>query len=349
MSGDLLLRARTGSAGRQTRQRSPSRRALPLAACLGLLGLAVLASLALGSKAVSLPDVLAALRGQDDPYLRSVVDSRVPRTAIGILAGACLAVSGVIMQGITRNPLGDPGLLGVNIGAAASVVTATAFLGVGGGASTVWVALPGAFLAMLLVHVVGSGRHGATPVRLVLAGAVLTAVLSAYVQAVTLSLPAVFDSYRFWVVGSLAGANAETSLQVLPFVVAGLVVAAMLAGPLNVLALGDATATALGAHPSRTRLAGVVAATLLCAASTAAVGPIAFVGLAVPHIVRSVVGSDHRWQLPLSLLLGPALLLAADVVGRVVLRPQELMVGVVTAFIGAPVLLVVVRRMRMAT
>jgi iron complex transport system permease protein len=293
--------------------------------------------------------VVEALRDRGDPYLRTVVDSRVPRTAIGVLAGACHALARVVMQGITRNPLGDPGLLGVNIGAAASVVTGAAFLGIGGGASTVWVALPGAFLAMLLVHVVGSGRHGATPVRLVLAGAVLTAVLSAYVQAVTLSLPAVFDSYRFWVVGSLAGANAHTSLQVLPFVVVGLALAAVLAGPLNALALGDATATALGAHPARTRLGGIVAATLLCAASTAAVGPIAFVGLAVPHIVRSVVGSDHRWQLSLSLLLGPTLLLVADVVGRVVIRPQELMVGVVTAFVGAPVLLVVVRRLRMAT
>lgn len=349
MTGDLLLRARAGSASPRTRQRSRHRRALPLIACLGLLGLAVLASLALGSKVVPLTDVLDALQGHGNPYVQTVVDSRVPRTAIGLLAGACLAVSGVIMQGITRNPLGDPGLLGVNIGAAASVVTATAFLGIGAGSSTVWVALPGAFLAMLLVHVVGSGRHGATPVRLVLAGAVLTAVLSAYVQAVTLSMPAVFDSYRFWVVGSLAGANADTSLQVLPFVLLGLVLAAALAGPLNALALGDATAIALGGHPARTRLLGILAATLLCAASTAAVGPISFVGLAVPHVVRSIVGSDHRRQLPLSLLLGPTLLLAADVVGRVVIRPQELMVGVVTAFVGAPVLLVVVRRMRTAT
>lgn len=341
--------ARTGRPGPTASRRAPVGRPARLIGCLALLVLAVLASLALGSKAVPLGDVVAALGGEGDTYLRSVVDSRVPRTLAGVLAGAALAVAGVVMQGITRNPLGDPGLLGVNIGAAASIVTATAFLGTGTGASTVWVALPGAFLAMGLVHVVGSGGQGATPVRLVLAGAVLTAVLSAYVQAVALGLPTVFDNYRYWVVGSLAGATTSTLLQVLPFVGAGLLLAAGLSNRLNALALGDAAAAALGSRPGRTRLLGIVAATLLCGAATAAVGPIAFIGLAVPHVVRVVVGSDHRWQLPVALVLGPALLLVADVIGRVVIRPQELMVGVVTAFIGAPVLLALVRRIRVAT
>lgn len=317
-----------------------------LVGCLLALGLAVVASLALGSKAIAFADVASALFGDGGEYTERVVASRVPRTVLGLLVGACLAVSGVIMQGVTRNPLGDPGLLGVNIGAAASVVTATAFLGFSAGAGTVWLAIPGAFGAMVVVYLIGSGREAGTPVRLVLAGAVVTAVLSAYIQAVTLSLPTAFDSYRFWVVGSLAGRDLETLVAVAPFAVVGLLLAAALASGLNTLALGDTAATSLGAHTSAIRLGGIASATLLCAAATAAAGPIAFVGLAVPHIARALVGSDHRWLLPLSLLLGPALLLGADVLGRTVARPQELMVGVVTAFVGAPVLLLAVRRMR---
>ncbi|HLR93758.1 MAG TPA: iron chelate uptake ABC transporter family permease subunit [Jiangellaceae bacterium] len=313
---------------------------------MGVLVLAVGASLAFGSNPIPLADVVPALTGSGDEYVQQVVDSRVPRTLHGLLAGCCLAVAGVIMQGITRNPLGDPGLLGVNVGAAAAVVTATAFLGVGGGAGTVWVALIGALLAMVVVHLIGSGRDTATPVRLVLAGAVVNAVLTAYIQGITLSLPNAFDSYRFWVVGSLAGRGTDVLIDILPFAAIGLVLAVLLATGLNALALGETAATALGARTSAIRAGGIAAAALLCGAATAAVGPIAFIGLAVPHIARAVVGSDHRWQIPFSLVLGPALLLAADVLGRVVARPQELMVGVVTAFVGAPFLLVVVRRMR---
>lgn len=183
-------------------------------------------------------------------------------------------------------------------------------------------------------------------VRLVLAGAVLTAVLMAFIQAVTLSKPQVFDSYRYWVVGALGGRDFGVFWSVLPFAAVGFVLALALGPGLNALALGDATAVALGSHPGRTRGGGLLAATLLSAAATAAVGPIAFVGLAVPHVVRAVVGVDFRAQILFSALLGPTLLLLADVVGRVVMRPTELMVGVVTAFIGAPALLIAVRRMR---
>lgn len=321
----------------------PSRRVLVLAGSALLLGLAVLAGLALGSNPVPLPEVIAALSGSGDEYTRTVVESRIPRTLQGLLVGACLALSGVVVQGITRNPLGDPGLLGVNIGASASVVTATAFLGIGG-AATIWAALPGAFLAVVVVHLIGSGRGSATPVRLVLAGAVVTAVLSAYIQAMTLSLPEVFGSYRYWVVGSLAGGDMDTLLGVLPFAVAGLALAVLTASPLNALALGDTAAATLGANTTAIRVGGMLSATLLCAAATASAGPIAFIGLAVPHIVRALVGSDHRWRIPLSLVLGPALLVTADVFGRIVARPQEIMVGVVTAFVGAPALLLAVRR-----
>lgn len=309
---------------------------------------AVLASLAFGSKPLSLGQVVATLTGHASDYVQTVVDSRVPRTVTGLLVGACLAVSGVILQGITRNPLGAPGLLGVNAGAAASIVTAVAFLNVGG-VATVWLALPGAFGATAVVYALGSRGRGGTPVRLILAGAVITAVLTAYIQTVTLTLPAAFNSYRYWVVGSLAGSQWHTLLQVLPLAVAGLLLSMALASPLNTLALGDTAAVALGARTGRARAGGILAGTMLCAAATAVAGPIAFVGLAVPHIVRVLGGSDHRWQIPFAALFGPALLLLADVVGRVIMRPQELMVGVVTAFLGAPVLLLVLRRMRVST
>ncbi|MGO4692559.1 FecCD family ABC transporter permease [Glaciibacter sp. 2TAF33] len=316
-----------------------------------VLGLVVLLSLAVGTKSLPLADVWNALLGQGgagDGYAATVVASRIPRTVLGLLVGASLAAAGAVMQGITRNPLADPGLFGVNTGAAAAIVTGSAFLGLGSAATSVWVALPGAFVAVVVVYLIGSGRGRATPVRLVLAGVVVSAVLAAYIQAVTLSLPKVFDSYRFWVIGSLAGRDPQLAVDILPFVVVGLLLALALAGSLNALALGDETARALGAHVGRTRILGAVATTLLCAASTAAVGPIAFVGLAVPHIVRSVTGSDHRWLLAYCIVVGPALLLAADVIGRVIVSPAELMVGIVMAFVGGPILLLVVRRMRAA-
>lgn len=209
-----------------------------------------------------------------------------------------------------------------------------------------WWALPGALLAGVLVHAIGSAGASTSLVRLVLAGAVLSAVLMAFIQAVTLSRPKVFDSYRYWVVGALGGRDFDVFTAVLPFAAAGLLLALLLGPGLNTLALGDESATSLGANPALLRGGGLIAATLLSAAATAAVGPIAFVGLAVPHIVRALVGVDFRVQIVFSAVLGPALLLLADVVGRVVLRPQELMVGVVTAFIGAPALLFAVRRMR---
>lgn len=330
--------------GRQTRARAAA-----LVGCALLLVLVCLVGLVAGSKVTSPADVVAALSGRGDTYVRTVVDSRVPRTLLGVVIGAALAVAGVIVQGITRNPLGDPGLLGVNVGAAASVVTATAFLGFGGGRATVWVALPGALVTVVVVYLVGGRRTEGSAVPLVLTGAVVTAVLGSYIQAVTLKLPAVFDSYRYWVVGSLAGRDLSALTQVLPFVVAGLVLACVLASGLNVLALGDAAATALGARTTLVRGGGILATALLSAAATAAVGPVAFVGLAVPHVVRAIVGTDHRWQIPFAVVLGGTLLVAADVVGRVVARPEELMVAVVTAFVGAPFLLGAVRRARVGT
>ncbi|MFJ8281360.1 FecCD family ABC transporter permease [Streptomyces griseoviridis] len=336
---------RTAPGGRAPRRvrRWPLAALLP--AALAALAAVCFASVMYGSKSLSATEVWDALGGHGDAYAVTVVESRYPRTVLGLLAGAALAVAGILMQAVARNPLAEPGLLGINTGAAAAVVTGTA-LGLAGdqGAVLLW-ALPGAVLTGLAVHVIGT----ASPVRLVLAGAVLSAVLTAYIQALTLSRPQVFDSYRYWVVGALGGHSMASALTVLPLVLGGLLVALALGRGLNALALGDDSAAGLGARPGRVKAVGLLTATVLSAAATAAVGPIAFVGLAVPHLVRAVAGVDRRAQTVLAVLVGPTLLLAADIAGRLLLRPQELMVGVVTAFVGAPALLLAVRTMKAAS
>ncbi|MFD6423604.1 FecCD family ABC transporter permease [Streptomyces sp. NPDC060198] len=332
--------------GAGTSRTGTARSAFLLLLVLVALGAALSASVMFGSRGTSLGEVADVLTGHADPNVTAIVESRYPRTLLGVLAGAGLAVAGTLMQGVSRNPLAEPGLLGINAGASATIVTATAWFGASGATATMWWALPGALLAGVLVHIVGTAGGGSGMVRLVLAGAVLSAVLTAYIQAVTLSKPKVFDSYRYWVVGALGGRDFDVLWAVLPFAAVGLVIALLLGPGLDTLALGDATAVALGSRPARTRTAGLIAAVLLSAAATAAVGPIAFVGLAVPHVVRALVGVGFRKQIVFSALLGPTLLLLADVVGRVVMRPTELMVGVVTAFLGAPALLVAVRRMK---
>lgn len=309
----------------------------------GLLLVACLASIAFGNKTIALGDIVDVLTGEGDPYLELVIDSRIERTLLAIGVGAALAVAGALMQGVTMNPLAEPGLLGVNSGAAAAMVTASAWFGISTGTTaSVVVALVGAVVAVVVVYVIGTaGSTGASVVRLVLAGAVVSAILTAYVQAVALQMPRHFDNYRFWVVGSLSNGRLEQLTVVLPFIVVGLLLAFAFSSGLNALALGRETATALGVNTAWVRAGALGAATLTSAAATAAVGPIAFLGLAVPHIVRALVGLEMRRQVLGCLLLGPVVLLVADIAGR----PQELMVGVMTAFIGGPALLLAVRRM----
>ncbi|WP_245554870.1 FecCD family ABC transporter permease [Nesterenkonia alba] len=315
-------------------------------AAVVVLALMTVASLSLGSRETDIARMLATLTGDEDPFMQQVLAARVPRTVVGATVGAALAVAGMLIQSVMRNPLGEPGLLGVTMGASASVVTATAFFGVSSGLATVPAAIPGAVLAVTAVLLLGRQSGSTSVIPLVLAGAVVSAVLGAYVQAMILTRPEVFDSYRHWMVGSLAGVRFETLWTVLPALILGAVLAWAMTGSLNAVALGEEVATGLGVRVQWVRLAALTAATLLAAAATAAVGPIAFVGLAVPHLVRAAVGTDHRWQLPMAVLLGAALLLGADVAARIIARPQELMVGVVTAFVGAPFLLAAVRRGR---
>ncbi|HST43051.1 MAG TPA: iron chelate uptake ABC transporter family permease subunit [Conexibacter sp.] len=327
-----------------------SSRSAGLVLAVAALVVAVFLSLALGARSIPLSEVIGVLLHPDGSQNSTIVhELRLPRTLLGIGVGAALGLAGALMQALTRNPLADPGLLGINAGAAAAVVVAVGLLGIGGLTGYVWFSFVGAGAAAVVVYLLAAaGRGGATPVRLALAGTAVTAALLSFTQAITLLDRDAFDTWRFWWVGSLAGRDAETLAQVAPFLIVGALLALSLARPLNALALGDDAGRALGAHIHRTRALGGLAITLLCGAATAAAGPIAFIGLAIPHVARAIVGPDQRWVLAYSLVLAPLLLLVADVMGRLIVSPEELQVGVVTAFLGAPIFVLLVRRRRIA-
>ncbi|WP_432490840.1 FecCD family ABC transporter permease [Kineococcus gypseus] len=337
-----------GAAARPRAGRGPRATALVLA--LALLAAAVVASLAVGTRAVPLGTVVQALAGADGSQDALVVrELRVPRTLLGLAVGSALGLSGALMQALTRNPLADPGLLGVTSGAAAAMVTGVGVLGLTSRLGLVWASMAGAAAASAVVYVLGSaGRGGATPVRLALAGTAVSVALTSTTTAQVLLDQRTFDRFRFWQVGSLAGQDLDALVQVLPFFAVGTVLGLAQARPLNALALGVDPGRALGVRVGRTRLLTALAVTLLCGAATATAGPIWFVGLAVPHAVRALTGPDQRWVLSLSVVLSPALLLLSDVLGRVVARPGELEVSIVTALLGAPVLIALVRRRRVA-
>ncbi|MDN3022000.1 iron chelate uptake ABC transporter family permease subunit [Streptomyces sp. S.PB5] len=322
-------------------------RALGLLVSVVILVLVALASIAIGAKELSMGQVWHGLFEDSGTYGDVVVGERLWRTLLGLLAGAALGLSGAVLQALTRNPLADPGLLGINAGASAAVVTAMTFFGVTSLSGYVWFAFLGAAAVGALVWFLG-GSRGATPVRLALAGTAISAALYGYLQAVMISDQAALGKMRFWTVGSLSSASESTITQVLPFLVAGTLLALALARPLNAMEMGDDTAKALGADLNRTRALSMLAATVLCGAATAACGPIVFVGLMVPHVVRSFTGPDLRWIMPYATVLSPVLLLGADVIGRVVARPSEVQVGIVTAIIGGPVFIFLVRRRRTA-
>ncbi|MFI9549883.1 FecCD family ABC transporter permease [Streptomyces sp. NPDC052016] len=334
----------------ETAPAPPTRRAIRslglLVAVLVLLLVAV-ASIAIGAKELSLAQVWHGLFEDTGTYGDVVVGERVLRIVLGLLVGAALGLSGSVLQALTRNPLADPGLLGINAGASAAVVTAITYLGVTSLTGYVWFAFLGAAAVGALVWFLG-GSRGATPVRLALAGTALSAALFGYVQAVMIMDKAALARMRFWTVGSLSSATEDTIWQVLPFLVAGTLLSFAVARPLNAMAMGDDTAKALGAHLNRTRALSMLAATVLCGAATAACGPIVFVGLMVPHVVRSFTGPDMRWIMPFAAILSPVLLLGSDVLGRVVARPSEVQVGIITAIIGGPVFIFLVRRRRTA-
>lgn len=334
----------------ETAPAPPTRRAirsLGLLVSLAMMLLVAVASIAIGAKELSLDQVWHGLFQDTGTYGDVVVGERVSRTVLGLLVGAALGLSGTVLQALTRNPLADPGLLGINAGASAAVVTAITFFGVTSLSGYVWFAFFGAATVGALVWFLG-GSRGATPVRLALAGTALSAALFGYVQAVMIMDKAALARMRFWTVGSLTSATEDMIWQVLPFLAAGTLLAFALARPLNAMAMGDDTAKSLGAHLNRTRALSMLAATVLSGAATAACGPIVFVGLMVPHVVRSFTGPDLRWIMPYAAILSPVLLLGSDVLGRVIARPSEVQVGIITAIIGGPVFIFLVRRRRTA-
>ncbi|WP_307789172.1 FecCD family ABC transporter permease [Glycomyces salinus] len=326
-------------------------RRLTTSSAVAALALVVLASLAVGARDLSPLEVWDALIYRSDPIATAVVwDQRVPRSIVGILAGAGLAVAGVLMQTVTRNPLADPRIFGVASGASLGVVIGLSVFDMTRLEQYVWFGITGALAAGILGYAISTAasRGDSSPVTFAITGAALDASLSAAVYAVLTTDVQSFDQYRFWAVGSLAARDESAAAAMLPFLLAGLAVAFLIARGLDGLLLGSEAATGLGHRVGLTRAVAALTVALLVGAAVAAAGPIGFVGLAIPHLARWAVGGDHRPMIVLSVVLGPVLLLGADVIGRVIV-PGEAPAGIVCAIIGAPLLIALVRRARMVT
>lgn len=318
---------------------------------LVMVALVGLLSLRFGSHPVSTRDAWNAIFNYDNTNYEQLVihTMRVPRTIIAIGVGGALAVTGAVMQAITRNPLADSSILGVSSGASFAIVTAIYYLGITSALGFVWFAFAGALLASVMVFAVGtSGKDGPTPVKLTLAGVVISALLGSWTSALILLDEQTMDTARFWLAGSVAGRPLEVFWIVAPFLIIGTGACLLMGHQLNVMSMGDETARALGMNTNRTRLICAILVVVITGAATAAAGPIGFVGLAVPHMVRSIIGPDYRWILAYSVLVGAVYLTAADVLGRVVLESGELQVGIVTSLLGAPFLVLLARRAKVA-
>ncbi len=307
--------------------------------------------LGLGSLRIDPGTVLTALTAYDptvDAHL-VVVQSRLPRIVLGIVVGAALGLAGALMQSVTRNPLADPGILGINAGAALCVVLAIGFFGVTDVRGYIWWAFAGAAVTAVLVHLLGAARgSAATPVRMALAGTAVTIVIGSLTQMVLVSNEAIFNTFRFWTIGSLQGRGFDVIIAVVPFVLAGLCGALLLIGPLNAIALGEDVAAGLGTRVAAVRIGSAFTVVLLAGAATAAAGPIGFIGLGAAHMARTGVGNDHRRLIPVSMVLGAALLLTADTLGRALVAPAELQTGVAAALFGGPLFIALVRSRRVA-
>lgn len=310
------------------------------------LSICIIASLAWGSKNVGLGQAINALLNSDDmSFAALVVRERIPRTIFSIMAGASLGISGALMQSITRNPIADPSILGVNTGASLFVVIGIAFFNINSANQYIWAALAGAGITSIFVYGIASmGSGGMTPIKLALAGSATSAVLSSLVSAIILPRSEVMDQFRFWQVGSVSGATWESINLILPFLIVGLIISIAATQALDILALGDEVATGLGVNIGIIRIICAIAGVILCGATTAIAGPIGFVGLMIPHSIRLIFGSNLRGLVPMSAMGGAMLLTMSDVLGRVIGSPGELQVGIITAFLGAPILIIIARK-----
>lgn len=343
-----MISARSlSSAHRPSLAKTPKGSLVWLAAAIGVsIGVALL-SLTIGTRDVPLSEVLAALSGDVSTLDRAAVATRVPRTVLALLAGAALGLAGAVMQGVTRNPLADPGILGVNVGASLAVVVAVAWFGISSADAFIWIAIAGAGATAVFVYVIGSmGRGGATPLKLALGGTATAIAFSSLVIAVVLPRADIAGGIRSWQIGGVGGATFERMEHIYLFLLIGFLLCLLSARRLNALALGDELAAGLGERVAVARGMATLGAVVLSGATTAVCGPIGFVGLVVPHACRLLVGVDHRWLLPFSAIGGAILLTASDILGRLAARPSELEVGVVTALIGAPVFIFIVRRQK---
>jgi len=310
------------------------------------IALCIFCSLTFGARYIKFNDVVSYLFNTDQTsFAALVVRERIPRTVFSIIAGASLGVSGALMQSITRNPIADPSILGVNTGASLFVVSGIAFFHINSAGQYLWFALLGAGLTAVFVYCVGSlGRGGATPIKLALAGAATSAALSSMVSAVILPRTEVMNAFRFWQVGSVSGANWDGIITVSPFLISGIIIAIFVTPALNALALGDEVATGLGVRTGMIRLISAFAGVILCGDTTALAGPIGFVGLMIPHTIRLICGPDMRYVVPMSAVGGAVLLTISDIVGRLIGTPGELEAGIITAFFGAPILIIIAMR-----
>ncbi len=347
----------TGAARTAINVPSPNWLGLSLRAGGLLLGVVAacavaLLSLRFGSLNINSADAWNAIFAYDpDSFEQTVVRSlRVPRTIIALGVGSCLAVAGAAMQGITRNPLADPSIFGVSSGASFAIAISVYYLGLNSPEEYVWLAFAGALATSALVFAVGAaGRDGATPVKLALAGVVISALLGSWTSALLLVDRESLDALRFWLAGSVAGRDLSTFWTVAPFLLGGAVACLFLGHQLNALSLGDDTARALGVRTTRVRLITSLLVVLITGAAVSAAGPIAFVGLAIPHVVRSIVGPDYRWVLPYSFVFGAVFLTASDILGRIVMSPSEIQVGIVTAVFGGPFMVYLARQRSVAS
>ena len=316
--------------------------------CLALLSIMAIFSISLGAKSIAFSKVVDVLLGNDPDSLEAtIILQRIPRTVFGILAGGALGISGALMQSITRNPIADPSILGVNTGASLFVVAGIAFFNITVAYQYIWLGITGAGVTAVFVYSVASmGKDGATPLKLALSGSAVSIVLGSLVSTIMLPNNRVMEAFRFWQVGSIGSATWENIMLISPFLIVGFIISMFISGYLNNLALGDEAATALGTNVVMTRTIGALSSVLLCGATTALAGPIGFVGLIIPHIIRLIFGSEMSKMLPLSFLGSAILMLISDVIGRIISLPGETEVGIITAVLGAPVFILAIRKGR---
>ena len=316
--------------------------------CLALLSVIAMFSVSLGVKRIAFSKVMEVIFGNDlDSIEATIILQRIPRTVFGILAGGALGISGALMQSITRNPIADPSILGVNTGASLFVVAGIAFFNITAAYQYIWLAIIGAGLTAVFVYSVASmGKDGATPLKLALSGSAVSIVLGSLVSTIMLPNNRVMEAFRFWQVGSIGSATWENIALISPFLILGFIISMLISGYLNNLALGDEAATALGTNVVLTRSVGALASVLLCGAATALAGPIGFIGLIIPHIVRLVFGSEMSKMLPLSFIGSGILLLLSDILGRIIGSPGETEVGIVIAVLGVPIFIFAIRKGR---